>query len=47
LPTRSIPQVQQLAGRAAQAIELGHDHDIAGLERGREFRQLRPIGTCT
>jgi hypothetical protein len=40
----TLDQVEQLAGRAAESVELRHHHHVAGLQGGHKLCQLRPIG---
>ena len=40
----AVDQVEQLAGRAAELVELGHHNDVAGLQLGHELGELRPVG---
>ena len=39
-----LREVKQLTGRAAEAVELGHHDDVAGLEPRHQLGQLRPVG---
>src|SRR6516162_3966383 len=39
----ALDQVEQLAGAAAEPVELGDQDDVAGLEAGHQLGQLRPI----
>ena len=38
-----MDEIEQLAGRAAQAVLLGNDDDIAALERRHQLARLRAI----
>ena len=42
-----LDQLQQLPGRSAESIELGHDHDVARHQLRHKLGKLRPIGPDT
>jgi len=40
----TLDKVEQLPRRAAEPVELGHHHNIAGLEPGHQLGELRSVG---
>src|SRR4051812_38401813 len=45
LPPDLVQHIQEIAGRAGQAVEARNEQDVTALETGDRFPELRTIGT--